>query len=227
MKAFFDAAAMGNVEAMKKYLEQQQHEKESLDQVDASGRTALHHAVAGNHKHAVEWLIDRKASLDIQNLSGDTPLMVAAANINLSMAQLLLRRGAKCIMAFNKGVAETALRPLVKIRDRNDALSKEGKFSAEQEGWSTERVQCYRSLFDLIKNTILFEKNKIVTDIMMQSNNLDEARYPNLQPDGRLHLLTNQEAAKVNMPGTVRQTMAFNASRRERLVSHIHEVTSS
>jgi TonB family protein len=86
-----DLAHAGQVEAVRSLLAQ---DSTDLDAVDASGSTALMHAVESGHDEIVGVLLEAGASLDLRNPSGETALHLAAIHGRTPSARLLLRAGA-------------------------------------------------------------------------------------------------------------------------------------
>lgn len=89
--ALEQAAAKGNVSEMRKLLDggADVNEKEPF-----SGYTPLHWATDNGHSDAVALLLERGASVNVQNESGDTPLHVAALFGHKSIIQILVDAGA-------------------------------------------------------------------------------------------------------------------------------------
>jgi hypothetical protein len=67
-----------------------------LDAVDEDGWTALHHAAGEGHTPTVEFLLRSKASMDVQDPFGCTPLWVAAFNDRRDACKALLVRLVHC-----------------------------------------------------------------------------------------------------------------------------------
>ena len=67
------------------------------------GKSALFHAVNGNHAGMVRLLLDRCADVDIPSADGRTPLLAACARKRCSLVQLLVRRGASLNIAPHSG----------------------------------------------------------------------------------------------------------------------------
>eukprot|EP00292_Cryptomonas_paramecium_P022112 CAMPEP_0113701302 /NCGR_PEP_ID=MMETSP0038_2-20120614/24489_1 /TAXON_ID=2898 /ORGANISM="Cryptomonas paramecium" /LENGTH=157 /DNA_ID=CAMNT_0000625159 /DNA_START=305 /DNA_END=775 /DNA_ORIENTATION=- /assembly_acc=CAM_ASM_000170 len=85
-----EAAAAGNVEELRKLLDQ----GASIEAVDYDKRSALHLACSEGHLNAVELLIERQAKLDAKNRWGHEPLQEAMVNGHKQVADCLSRRGA-------------------------------------------------------------------------------------------------------------------------------------
>lgn len=69
----------------------------NIDLRDGMGDTALHHATRHSHLPVVEELVAVKASLDIPNSAGRTPLQVSVMNGDAAMVQFLLDHGANIL----------------------------------------------------------------------------------------------------------------------------------
>ena len=84
----WEAAAKGNIEAVKQYLDGggDVNAKDDFD-----GRTPLHYAVQLGHKEIVELLIANDADVNAKNKYGETPLLSAATK---GIAELLIAKGA-------------------------------------------------------------------------------------------------------------------------------------
>jgi ankyrin repeat protein len=82
------AILRGKVEIAKRLV----HKPETtLNEVDTTGRTALHHAVFHSYDDVVEELLAANASADLVDQEGHTPLDVAVGAVNESCTSLLLR----------------------------------------------------------------------------------------------------------------------------------------
>ncbi|GAB4021935.1 ankyrin repeat domain-containing protein [Spirosoma koreense] len=68
--AFFYACQYGHIDVADFLLRQ----GVQLNVQDNAGQTGLHHAVIGNQLHVVDWLLERRAALDIRNMYGGTAL---------------------------------------------------------------------------------------------------------------------------------------------------------
>jgi cytohesin len=84
----WEAAAKGNIEAVKQYLDGggDVNAKDDFD-----GRTPLHYAAQLGHKEIVELLIANDADVNAKNKYGETPLLSAATK---GIAELLIAKGA-------------------------------------------------------------------------------------------------------------------------------------
>jgi ankyrin repeat protein len=58
-----------------------------------SGSTLLFKAVQLENYEAIEFLLKKKANLDIQNIYGETPLHLAVENGNIEIVNILLEKG--------------------------------------------------------------------------------------------------------------------------------------
>lgn len=77
---------------------------ETLDSVDADGRTALHWAASSGARDIVQYLIGMKAQVDKQDQSGWTPLHIAASAGNEEIVVDLLGAGADIKKTNDKGL---------------------------------------------------------------------------------------------------------------------------
>ncbi len=89
--ALMDAAAVGDIEAVK------QHLADGMD-VNAKegeiGGTPLHFAAWKGHNEIAELLIANGADVNVKTFKGGTPLFYAAANGHKEIAELLIAAGA-------------------------------------------------------------------------------------------------------------------------------------
>lgn len=94
------AALEGNVAAIKLLLKKQfLIESKS----EARGNTALHYAVEGGQKWAVEVLLEMGADKEARTNTGDTPIMLATAIGNEEVLKILAKRGENKRAKNNKG----------------------------------------------------------------------------------------------------------------------------
>jgi ankyrin repeat protein len=83
---FTQAAANGNINAVKKFLDK--HE-DAVNCKDDSGSTALMTAASSGQIYVAELLLNRGADMAAKNPSGKTAQMLALGNRDLKMAKLL------------------------------------------------------------------------------------------------------------------------------------------
>ena len=89
------AAASGNLERVKKYLERHSDDKEKIcNEPDATGKTVLHHAVEGNQFDVTELLIKSGADINARSKRDNTPLHLAVASYQVALTGLLLNNDA-------------------------------------------------------------------------------------------------------------------------------------
>jgi ankyrin repeat protein len=82
------AIMRGQVEIAKRLI----HKPETiLNEIDATGKTALHHAVFHGYDDVVEELLAANAAVDVADQQGHTPLDLAVEAVNESCTSLLLR----------------------------------------------------------------------------------------------------------------------------------------
>ena len=86
-----DAAVEGNIEIVKKYLD----DGNDVDFKNYDFMTPLHFAAIGGHKEIAELLITKGADVNVKGIGGWTPLHGAAANGHKEIAELLMANGAK------------------------------------------------------------------------------------------------------------------------------------
>lgn len=86
------AASVGDLETVKKLLEQNPR---LLQEVDENGRSPLHCACRGVHFDLVKYLIGRKANVNTQDNWAITPLHSVASRGNVEAAQVLIAAGAR------------------------------------------------------------------------------------------------------------------------------------
>ncbi|HPA88853.1 MAG TPA: ankyrin repeat domain-containing protein [Quisquiliibacterium sp.] len=73
-------------------------------QVNQSGWTALHYAASAGQLSVVQYLLDQHAFIDALSPNQTTPLMMAAREKHLSVAQLLIKEGADPSLRNEAGV---------------------------------------------------------------------------------------------------------------------------
>lgn len=88
------AAARGDVAMMKVLLAAGAEVDRRIGVGTAANETALIVAATNGHRDAVALLLDQKASLDAQSVTGTTALIAAASGGHVDLARLLLDRGA-------------------------------------------------------------------------------------------------------------------------------------
>ena len=86
-------AHAGNLEEVKKFVLEHEHEVDSISGCFPNG-TAMHEAARAGHANIVEFLVDHEASLNIQDDVGNTPLHCASRQGHLSVVELLISKGA-------------------------------------------------------------------------------------------------------------------------------------
>lgn len=79
----------------------------SIAHADGCRNTALHLAAIFGNPPAIKVLLERQASLQVRNLTGDSPLSCAAAGPSVNAVMLLLRAGADT--ATQNGVGQSPL----------------------------------------------------------------------------------------------------------------------
>jgi hypothetical protein len=84
-----DAAKYGDIEAIEDFVA-----IGKTDDVDDSGRNALHYAVGFNQAEAVQVLLDNKMDVNAKDKHGNTALHFAAGYAREDIATMLLRAGA-------------------------------------------------------------------------------------------------------------------------------------
>lgn len=100
------AAKKGDLEGVKKQLAKKSVSVDmTTDELDAY--TALGWACYFGHKDVAELLIEKGATIDVQNHSGYTPLMAAAQTGHNKLVRFLLEKGANPNLATSSG--DTAL----------------------------------------------------------------------------------------------------------------------
>eukprot|EP00792_Barthelona_sp_PAP020_P008624 TRINITY_DN3232_c0_g1_i2.p1 TRINITY_DN3232_c0_g1~~TRINITY_DN3232_c0_g1_i2.p1 ORF type:complete len:1197 (+),score=321.12 TRINITY_DN3232_c0_g1_i2:284-3592(+) len=87
----FDAAALGDVEVLKRVIVWCDQD---INVHDAQGNTALHICALLGHKDAVEFLLSCDASFEIKNAFGKTPFYVSMEENHLEIAAILSNIGA-------------------------------------------------------------------------------------------------------------------------------------
>ena len=69
-------------------------ENNAINEPYGQGKTALHHAVVQNNHDVVQWLVGRKAAMNVKDSNGFTPLHWAAQKGHTAVAELLLENEA-------------------------------------------------------------------------------------------------------------------------------------
>ena len=85
--ALMVAAGSGNLELVKLLVARKA-------QVNRAGWTPLHYAAGNGHQTVVEYLLEHNAYIDAASENGTTPLMLAARQMKITVARLLVNEGA-------------------------------------------------------------------------------------------------------------------------------------
>lgn len=85
--ALMVAAGSGNLELVKLLVARKA-------QVNRAGWTPLHYAAGNGHQAVVEYLLEHSAYIDAASENGTTPLMLAARQMKITVARLLVNEGA-------------------------------------------------------------------------------------------------------------------------------------
>lgn len=94
--ALMDASAKGDIDEIKQIVEAANLSAQILNAQDAHGRCALHWAVQENQYEAVKFLLDLKSiDIDVCDIDGFTPLMLAIDNKNLEISKMLIDKNAE------------------------------------------------------------------------------------------------------------------------------------
>jgi len=93
---------------------------------NSNGNTALHAALAGNHKFAAGLLIGRGADVNASDAAGWRPLHIAAANNNLDAMKALLAEGADVHASNSQGQTPLALAQEKNLREAAALLRRHG-----------------------------------------------------------------------------------------------------
>lgn len=80
-----------------------QLKSEALDEIDIHEQTALHLACARGDTKAVQYLVQAGASLDRQDFSAETPLIIAIRNAHYDCASQLIEHGCNISLNHNSG----------------------------------------------------------------------------------------------------------------------------
>lgn len=102
-KALFDAAHDGNIEEIKRLLD----EGADINARDKDNNTILHWAISNDQLEAVKELLDRGIDIELRENGGFTALHFAARLRNVEIVKELLNRGADIHAKTNAG--KTAL----------------------------------------------------------------------------------------------------------------------
>jgi hypothetical protein len=92
---FLECAWTGNVAGMKKHLKGRNRVHVDCTDDEGTGMTALHLACNKKQREVVEFLLDSRASINITNAWGWTPVMFAANNEDLISVKKLVEKGAE------------------------------------------------------------------------------------------------------------------------------------
>lgn len=90
LEQVLEAAGKGNLLVLQKYKKSEG----DLNAQDSHGLTALMQAVATGQKRAVDYLLQQKVNLELQNENGDTALAMAIGNEQDDIAVTLINAGA-------------------------------------------------------------------------------------------------------------------------------------
>ncbi len=94
VKKLHQAAELGNLKEVKAILEENPG---TINEKDSYGMTPLHWAVDKDHRHVVEYLLEKGADVNAEDSNGDTPLRYALNDPEhgRGIAVLLVIKGAK------------------------------------------------------------------------------------------------------------------------------------
>ena len=124
------AAANGNIEAVKQYLDG----GADVNAKDGGGWTPLHHAAEAGHKEIAELLIANGADVNAKDKdrSGSTPLSKAVIEGHNEIVELLIAKGADVNAKTDAG--ETPLDNAIKYKrtETADLLRKHGGKTGEE-----------------------------------------------------------------------------------------------
>merc|ERR1712000_197238 len=145
--SLWDAAADGDLEAMKKRLTSSWTK---IDAKDSDGNTALIEAARWGHDNCVEYLLENKAGLTISNGEGQTAMHIAAQQGRDSTLRLLVAKGADVNVLDDDGDTPlmyaaardklTTISTLLELKADKSIKNKKGK-DALAVAASTERVK--------------------------------------------------------------------------------------
>lgn len=89
VQAFLEAAAEGNIEALKQYLEQ----GVDINARNRQKRTAILTAAMHDHLDAVSFLIEAGADIDLQDETCFNPFLYACIHNKLELVQMMVKAG--------------------------------------------------------------------------------------------------------------------------------------
>ena len=89
VQAFLEAAAEGNIEALKQYLEQ----GVDINAQNRQKRTAILTAAMHDHLDAVSFLIEAGADIDLQDETCFNPFLYACIHNKLELVQMMVKAG--------------------------------------------------------------------------------------------------------------------------------------
>jgi hypothetical protein len=94
--------------------------------INKLGWTFLHAAVKFRRVEVVEKLIELNANQDIQDYSGQTPLLIAVESGQIDIVELLLKNGANVNIANNNGENPLSLAKKIELNKISEVLLKNG-----------------------------------------------------------------------------------------------------
>lgn len=89
-----DVAKDGDIGQVRRMLEEGAEVNASSASRDKQGWTSLHYAVSNKHEHVCKLLIANGADMNVQNIVGVSPLMIAACRGYEDICRMLIQEGA-------------------------------------------------------------------------------------------------------------------------------------
>lgn len=97
------AAADGSIDGLKFFLSSNHRPKVRIDDFDKNGFCPLHSAAVRGADHSIRYLIEQGCSVDVRSTYGDTALMHACKENQLSSISLLFGLGAQISLSNKAG----------------------------------------------------------------------------------------------------------------------------
>jgi ankyrin repeat protein len=117
------AAGDGDIEGVKKCIEKN---PKLLNARNPDGRTALHEAAAEGQAEIVEFLLSKKADMNVKDKKGQTALHLAAKDGYIEVISLLIKNKAELNVKDEKGMTPLAIAIKMKNAKTAELLKQAG-----------------------------------------------------------------------------------------------------